>query len=109
MGVQLISFACFHDRIMSNSFLSISYANNALIVLPVLDTIILVTIASSCVNAMVRTRTKNNDVSIKSQSSRTDILSTVKLPPTRSYSASENSRVYVRLQLERGNTRGNRI
>jgi len=94
---------------MSNSFLSISYANNALIVLPVLDTIILVTIASSCVNAMVRTRTKNNDVSIKSPSSLQISSPLLKFPPTAAIPLQRTRESMSGMQLERGNTRGNRI
>ena len=95
---------------MSNSFLSISYAINALLALLVLDAIVLVTIASSCVNAMVRTRTKtDNDVSTKSQLLLQISSPLLKFPPTAAIPLQRTRESMSGMQLERGNTRGNRI
>ncbi|CAG8556604.1 9153_t:CDS:2 [Paraglomus occultum] len=112
MGVQLISFACFHDRIMSNLFLSMSYAINALLALLVLDAIILITIASSCVNAFVKTRAKtDNDNSVDLPTSAQISIPLLKLPPAAAIPlqrARESITMSI-IQLERGDTGGNRM
>jgi len=111
MGVQLISFACFHDRIMSNLFLNLSYAINALIALLVLDTIILITIASSCVNAFVNTRAKTDDVSLNLPSPLQISSPLLKSPPVAliPLQRARESIAVSSIQLERGNTGGNRM